>query len=170
MSFKQLIMEGFKEPQKEWKNKSVKINGKYTGICIDATIYGDQLIVILKKDNGEFEAFTFNKNNYDMKINVSDDVVKSFLKSCQSKIKNIKIIEKVKEFTESNNGGVNMIIKIDVIKRPYSAGDIIDKSNNMSKLKEFYKEVEDIVNNNKLGIKFNVGHYTTGDSCIIRPI
>ena len=63
-----------------------------------------------------------------------------------------------------------MIIKIDVIKRPYSAGDIIDKSNNMSKLKEFYKEVEDIVNNNKLGIKFNVGHYTTGDSCIIRPI
>lgn len=167
MKFIDFVTEGFKEPQKQWKNKSVKINGKVTGICYDATIYGDQIIIILKKDTGDFEAFTFDKNNYDMKISVSDDDIVKILKKSQSKIKKTNTIENVKEFDIK---GKDMIISIDVIERPYSLGEIIDYPKNKKKLYDFYSEVKEILNNNSLGVVFDVKHYTTGDKAKVYVI
>lgn len=59
-----------------------------------------------------------------------------------------------------------IIIKFKFSENKYDTNYIVSSKENLKKLEDFYTEIEQILNKNKYNIKFEVGHYTTGFSCI----
>lgn len=103
VSFREWLNEAFSEPQKQWKNKHVIINNSDRGVCYDATIYGDEIVVILKTYDGKAKPYIFNKNNIPMEIDLLKVTQEKFTKLFKDEKKKLKKNEYFFHYTHTGN-------------------------------------------------------------------
>ena len=114
-TFREWLREAFAEPQKQWKNKYVVVNNTDKGLCYDATIYGDEIVVILKTPEGKAKPFIFDKNNIPMKIDSLKVTQEEFIKAFNDGKKKLKKNEYFFHYTHTDSSkekNKELIIKL----------------------------------------------------------
>lgn len=137
-----------------------KIKIQYVGVC-----QKDVSIKVYDANDTNPHYYLYELGDLSsLRIRIVDSAIEDVLKASESKIKNLTQVYSVDSV--AMNVFRDGIIKFKFSENKYDTNYIVTSKENLKKLEDFYTEIEQILNKNKYNIKFEVGHYTTGFSCI----